>query len=748
MKRMNTGLKKIISLLICLICVCGISVTGFAAEKGSLDLQMFEKTVKLDMPKNTASFWFLLPDGTVVDDQSYMNLDMKFSETLIYERSSITLEINGNVIETKWIMDIQDKTVCTWKVQIPQEVLKIGELNELKITTTQRSIEGDCADIDNPSNWVSLLSTSYLHVSITEKASPKLSNLYSFFYENPADKGTLETEFIIPEQADGVVKSSMLKAASAVGSYYPYNDKLIYSVSEKEVSEDGEHKIALGYDDALEAGSGSITVEDNGSYYKANITGKDEEGLKKAVAFFSSNEFMKQISRNSVVVTSDIRNRIINQEFKKNEAGYYQFSDFGYDTITLAGAFHQSTRLTFRQPGGVRSGDDSYVLIRFRHSKALEADRSLMTVYCDDEALDSVKLSSSNADYGELKVKIPVEYLKEDVIHLNIDCYNYLGKIDCSKDYYDTAWTVIDKSSNIYFEPGNIGVTPTLYNTPAFNNLTFNSTVVMSLADETTKAQLEMATALATRTGQNSQIAPDFMVVNGIDGLSEELLNQDIFMIASNDQFTAPEKVIEQMSIVPKGGNTFEINTAFMVSAETLVDKIVFQVIRSPWNFDKKIYILTYDPAVEKEILPIISDKKVFSLLSGQIALINTDKKVTTYTFAEEEKEEKVPVTWERIKYLIESNTGFSVWIVFGAFILIIIAIIVMIRVISNKMRFKKAAANMVKLNEQEAEEMRKVRELEEKNEEVVEDVADDYNNDEVAYKYDDYGDSYPDDEE
>jgi len=255
-----------------------------------------------------------------------------------------------------------------------------------------------------------------------------------------------------------------------------------------------------------------------------------------------------------------------------------------------------------------------------------------------------------------------------------------------------------------------------------------------------------MATALATRAGQNSQVAPNFQVVNGLDELTEDMQHQDIFMIASNDQFSAPEKILEQLSIVPKGGNTYEINKEFMISAETLVDKIVFQVIRSPWNFDKKIYVMTYDPAVEKLVLPIISDKKVFSQLNGQIALINTDQKVSTYSFAEEEKEERVPVTWERIKYLVEKNTGFSIWIVFGAFILIIIAIIVMIRVISNKMRFRKAAANMVKLNEQEAEEMKKAKELEEQNAEI-EDVANDYDN-EIAYKYDDYGDSYPDDEE
>ena len=172
---MSEGIKRrhigFMGFLILFVVVLSMQTPIYAAEKGYVDLQLFEKTQRMDMPKNTASYWFTLPEGTVVDENCYLMLNMKLSNTLIYERSSITLEVNETALETKWILDLQTDTDCSWKVEIPAEAFKIGELNELKITTTQRSIEGDCADIDNPSNWVNFLNTSYLHIAIDQYAA-------------------------------------------------------------------------------------------------------------------------------------------------------------------------------------------------------------------------------------------------------------------------------------------------------------------------------------------------------------------------------------------------------------------------------------------------------------------------------------------------------------------------------------------------------------------------------------------------
>jgi hypothetical protein len=49
----------------------------------SADIQLMTESVRMSMPKNTQSFWFRIPKGTVLKDGCYLNLDMTLSGTLL-----------------------------------------------------------------------------------------------------------------------------------------------------------------------------------------------------------------------------------------------------------------------------------------------------------------------------------------------------------------------------------------------------------------------------------------------------------------------------------------------------------------------------------------------------------------------------------------------------------------------------------------------------------------------------------------
>lgn len=712
-----------------LLCILGLAfILGFnfvistpiyADENNYMDIKIFDKTQKLNMPRNTISYWFSIPDGAEIDDKCYLNLDMKLSETLIYERSSITLIVNETTLDTKWILDLQKDDKCNWKISIPKDVIKIGELNELKIITAQRSIEGDCQDIDNPSNWVNFLKTSYLHLAIKSYADPKINDFYYYYFNNLLEKSLIENEFVLPDKCSNEELAGMLQVASAIGENYPFNDRISYTIrkeSDNNITE--KNKIYIGHVDSfkkeniksvpdnLTDKTGYISVEGkkkDANYYKTIITGADQTGLQKALEFFSNKEFLSGIDRDKMKVTSDIsdRTKISSEIF--NETGFYKFSDYGYKSTNLAGAFHQSTNFQFDQPGGIKCGEDSYILIRFRHSKSLVADNSLMTVYFDDVAAGSIKLSASNADYGELKVKIPEKYRNEKTIYVTVDCYNYLGKIDCSKDYYDTAWTVIDESSDIYFEIGDKGISPNLLDTVNFYRNGERNQILVSLPQKYTNKELTTATVLSTRASQNSKEYAKFTVCTNPTEISGQNLQKDMIFIGSNETIQLPDEIGEELVILPKNSSTFRINSQVMESAETLLDKVVVQVIRSPWNFEKRVYVITYDKSMEDKLVEIFSNKDILKQLNNQISVINYEGKVTNHTLkTEKEKDRKVPLNWERIKYLVETGTGFSIYMVITSIVLIIIAIIVLIKVIRNKKRFKQAAKKMKGLNEKE----------------------------------------------
>jgi cellulose synthase operon protein B len=671
-----------------------------------VDMQLFSQTVHLSMPKNTASYWFRIPTGTSVNDSCYLNLDMTFSSTLIDNRSSISLAVNGTSLETTWIYDVAKNKNTWWKVSVPASLLKMdGSYNEITITTTQRSIEGDCADIDNPSNWVRFDPDSYFHLAVQKYAIPNLGNLYSSFFDNVDDDFSIKNEFVLPANPDTSAVNKMLKIASAIGAGFQTKDSLKFKVSLGAATDDSiKNRIFLGLlnkwtqnkaltlPSGLSADQGYLSINGN----NALITGQNEAGLQKSTNFFANSAYLNQIESKDLVVQTSIPDSAVH--LTPNDTGNYTFNDFGYNDINLAGAFHQSTTLTFTQPSGVRSGEASYVNVKFRHSKALYADNSLLTVYFNNVAYGSVKLSGTNADSGEIKVRIPKDVLADETINVKIDVYNYIGKIDCSKDWYDTAWTVIDKSSQIYFEPGKSGVAPTLINFPSFNMFTADGkkNILMGTTEANDQDMLTIMSLLSTKAGQNNGNIFDFSVCGSPKNINTADEQSNMIFVGSYGSINLPDKISAALSVAPTGANSFKIAKDLTISPETLQNKIVIQVIRSPWDFNKKIYVITYDKNIEKNVIDFLSDKTLTNQLTGHLSVIDTQGNAVSYSLETGlAPSDNVPLSYEYVKYIIEKQTGLPLWTIVLIILLIVISIVLLIKVLRNKKRFKQAAEKM-----------------------------------------------------
>lgn len=678
-------------------------------DRKYVDIQLFQESVKFDTPRNTASFWFAIPEGTVIGGESYLDLNMTVSNTLLNERSSITLAMNGTTLETKWIHDITDNDQTWWKVNIPLEVVKIGELNEISIITAQRSIEGDCADIDNPSNWVRFNPTSYLRIGIVQFGTPYLGNLYSFFYNSFNDKYGFQNEYVLPQNPDKTVLQGMLKVSSSIGAFNRNKNWISSKVSFREASDPSlKNKLFIGTEDnfinssvlllpdALNSEEGFLSVKNS----NALISGKDEIGLEKAINFFSNITYLEQINETQLKVTSIVsENSTI--DTNSNETGYYNFSDFGYNDVNLAGAFHQKATFSFQQPSGIKSGDDSYINLKYHHSKALLSDNSLITVYLNDVPVGSEKLSNSNAEGGSLKVKIPEETREGELIEVRVEVYNYLGKIDCSKDFSDTAWTVIEKQSEIYLEPTDIGVYPTLTDFPFFS-VTADNNITIGMPTDYDLDTLNIMSILSTKIGQANGVTSDFIICSEADGLTEEAKMGNMIFFGSFKDFWLPDEVSARLGILPLADG-FAIKDNIAVTDETLAEKLVFQVIRSPWDFNKKIYVVMYDPSIKTYVDEFLSDTNNLNKLSDQISIVNENGVVTNYLFGDNlsAHDNKVPLTWERVKYIIEKTIGLPIWLLLLALLLIIINIYVLFKVLKKKGRFEKAAKDMGNTNEE-----------------------------------------------
>ena len=157
---------------------------------------------------------------------------MTAAETLIDDRSTVTLFLGNQQIATVRILDIVKKRGGMWVVPIPAKSLKTdGTLNELRIVTAQRTILGDCADIDNPANWVRLETTSRLNLDVLRMGDPVLGTALPYMFDKVNQGDRLAAEFILPSGENSDVRSAMLTAASAIGAAYPSKSTVGFVVS-------------------------------------------------------------------------------------------------------------------------------------------------------------------------------------------------------------------------------------------------------------------------------------------------------------------------------------------------------------------------------------------------------------------------------------------------------------------------------------------------------------------------------------
>jgi hypothetical protein len=627
----------------------------------SRNIVLFNEDQKFDLPKNSVSYWFNIPTGTELADCN-VNLHISFSDTLIANRSNLSLLVNDSPVDTKWINDLKSTATNWWKVTIPLTTLKVDAINEIKIQSNQRSIEGDCADIDNESNWMIIHKDSSMGIIVNKYSDALLSNILPIYGDNLLDKYTISSDFVLPKMEDKDSLASLLKLSSSIGKIYSDKNDLDYNVTAgSSDSKSLKSKIFIGpINDwltntqlnlpaqKLGPSQGFISIRsqvtpgttpssgNDSTFFNTLVTGNDQDGLNKAVNFLASKQLMDQIKSNALMINSDAK--IERVPFAEKQDGLYKFSDFGYGNLNLAGAFHQKAFLTFIQPQGIQSAKGSYVNIKFNHSKILVSDRSIMTIYINGIAANSVKLSAANAEDGTLKVIIPEEALKSNVINVGIECYNYLGVIDCSKDYDESAWTAISQDSEICLLPGNAVLQPNLTSFPYIYTKQGNEVpqVVLGLPDALNRLLLEATSLIATRAGQSTGETLNWNLIGSGSALTPEQEKMDLVYLGSYKNINLPQSIKNQLYVAPAGDGTFSIKEGVKIQPETLQDKVLIQVVRSPWVATKRLYVILYDNDNNLNALKkVLSNGNLLHQMTGEIAVVDSDNEIHNFTYEE-----------------------------------------------------------------------------------------------------------------
>ncbi|SHJ94024.1 cellulose biosynthesis cyclic di-GMP-binding regulatory protein BcsB [Desulforamulus aeronauticus] len=671
----------------------------------------------LNSPRNAVSYWLFMPKGTTVTDPCSLNIHFTFSNTLIDAKSSLTVYINGVALETKGIYTLQEKGQGWWSVTLPTEKIKQNAVNEIKFTSDQRSIEGDCADIDNPDNWVILHSDSYLNITLKDHYTAELSGFYPIYYEGLSDQSLLATDFILSKGSKEESVLALLKLGSSLGAAYPGRQMLDFQVYEEITQEPvpvsnvpARNKVYLGPfpgwqdNQPLQALSQYLKEEEGylaiagptegTPHYSTVIGGKDASGFQKAINLITNRTLLEQVDQSAIILKSQVQPAA--NAFKAKEKGVYHFSDFGYSTINLAGVFHQRAYLTFIQPQEIQSSKGSYLNLKFSHSQALISERSVITVKINGTPVASTKLTTANAEGGTLKIDIPEKDLKSPFLEVGIECYNYLGLVDCSKDYSESAWTVIDETSQIVFSPGNVMLQPSLKMFPyVYSGQNGEpAQVALGMPEQFNGDSIEAAVLLATRLGQNTGRVYDWTLLKQYVPTSKQK-KMDLIFLGSYQDIKLPEEVKKALAVAPGENNELTIQNGVNVISETLQNKALIQVIRSPWDPARRIYVIMYNNQDALTVLKqALSNKDILRKMEQQLALVNSFLDVSNLAVSEKTAVSVPKTTEDRVNDL-EKITHLPWWLVVVLIVLIIAALIALLRLRRVKNEFTQAGVKL-----------------------------------------------------
>ncbi|MCF6413993.1 cellulose biosynthesis cyclic di-GMP-binding regulatory protein BcsB [Collinsella tanakaei] len=610
---------------------------AFDVYTDHVDIQMFSGRQTLDSADNLQTFFFTIPAGVELDGTCTMNLLVSASEHLD-DDLALTISLNGTVVQSIPVQKIGSDGTGWLVCNIPSQVFKVGATNSvtlaLVLADTSASDASGVQDYEarftssDTSNWVEFDASSTMQMRV--KSLPACTN--ATWYPLQFDSVLSDPKTSLSFTTDGQTSSrnAALCIASAFGAQVPYQSAIDLSAAgsaeEANVLVGGisDWKSLFGNLDVARAGDGEGIVATAGSVSYTSIPrllvyAQDDQGLSLAADAASDPDAMAELEGTSAVISSFASTSSVTPEERAD--GTYQLSDFGYEDVTLQGSSGEIASFRLTQPGGVASGPGSTVTIEFSHSDNLDPAQAELTVYINDERVDSVSLSDANADAGSLTVSIPQAARTSPIIDVRVEVNNYTGDVDPTKSE-NAGSTTISSTSSVHLAHSDESISPSLSRLFAFASTSSeeDGTVVVH-ADGFDDALLN----LAMRIGQANLQAVDFELAEPSGTADERDRTHDLVYMGSASTIELPDEIAEALDAAPRSDGTYRTDLSLPLDTDDLADAVVFQTVPSPWDPARTVYVITYPEGAEDRTCSVLCNGEILSALDGTIAAVSAD---------------------------------------------------------------------------------------------------------------------------
>ncbi|WP_125764090.1 cellulose biosynthesis cyclic di-GMP-binding regulatory protein BcsB [Companilactobacillus hulinensis] len=473
--------------------VCFVSVILFAGKTTTTNVsaqdmqtytQQFQNSTTTLSGRSVESNMYLTKMDYWDVKKVTFNFNFQVSQLASRDISDITVSLNG--VKFYSFRPSKKTGMQTKAIDVPVKLL--GGSNKLQI-------EGQILSSDNnnnyqlaqtPANWLTIEKGSNVNFEYDLKDA---DNTINSFYDHFSGQDTISNARSRIATANDPtpyeLTASMIALAGESRIITTTNDQIPVVKMDNMHAADGDYVMVVAkYNHLPDKFKSQVSAEevngraviktyyDNGKYYLI-VTAKTGALLKKAARFVANAELMKETSQSTEYITDGTAT------FTSS------LHDNGVKTITsstdmINGAGHRENNYLISLPNDRTNADGSEVYLKFRYSKNLNFNRSLVTVRVNDTTLGSKKLTAAKANGDTLTVKVPRGTNLGNSFTISI-AFDLEMKDQNTSDNSQTPWAEIDTESKMYVKSKRSNdLLFTNYPTLFINNQTYDNIAVIA----------------------------------------------------------------------------------------------------------------------------------------------------------------------------------------------------------------------------------------------------------------------------
>ncbi|WBW98603.1 cellulose biosynthesis cyclic di-GMP-binding regulatory protein BcsB [Oceanirhabdus sp. W0125-5] len=551
-------------------------------------------------------FFFEVSKHWNVENTSYLNLVVSQSQLNDKKDSILTVYINDVPVYTKSLFN-KDKSNENIRIQIPVDKITEG-FNSVKIRVFRDMAKNMSVEEDNSKNWVVFHKESHVHIDFTDVKDSLKINDYPYPYLNVSNSMPSNSMFIIPDNGTSHLMEAAVILSSNFGqrrrfedvniNIFKYSDavekdqtNVIYIGTKADLPEEILDNLSQAEKYIIESDAliKEIVSPYNKKYKMLMIISNNKENLMKAVQSLCYDNMVMKMNADTQYISSKVAIDIpINEK-----ADYFNLEKLGYSDLLLEGLFRQQVVYRVQIPKSKVIKEGAKVVVKIRYSKIINFEKSLMTIYINNNPIGSKVLSETTADNDSYEIEIPKELLDEEFydvkIAFDLEMKDSYKKTETQK----SVWAFISKESYLYLPFENkVDTYFEDYTSHFIKNNSFNDVLIV-MPDNPSNGALKVMANIASFLGHEIEKISNINVIKSNE-FWDKHKDKNIIAIGEGINNSFIQNLNEDLHIKFNSSfNKFVSSKKINIPDAYNGNLGVLQLIESPYNENANIMVIT-----------------------------------------------------------------------------------------------------------------------------------------------------------